>query len=198
MNFLVDLFKLSFSDPKAAGLRIVKVEANLLTSFKVLVLVSIGIAISSSFFNGFKPIELVPAEVFQDAWPVSPVLHAFIIICRTIGLILCILMVGRAFGSSGTFTDGLMILSWSFVLQTIILTFAEAILILLPFQLVGIGMLFVIFVWVWVLIGLTNVWLGLNNSYKSAGCLVIGCISFSVVIGVILTLFGVTMGSAPL
>ena len=188
MNFMINLLRLSATDPNAAGMHISALRPSFGTALSAFV-VSIIIAVVLMFaLNGFQTAVILPG------FPViSPVLLTAIMGFGTLGLVGSIWLAAHAFGGSGSFAIGILVFAWIQMLQ-VLLQIVQTALMLFSITLAGLvgliatGMLF------WIVFGLLNSWMNLGSIWKAALCFVIGVLALSMAGAFILFSFGVSPG----
>ena len=192
MNFMINLLRLSLTDPNAAGSRILSLRPNLGTALSALVVIIIITVVFLHALNSFKPISLVYG--LPKMLPITIVVARCLI---TLALVWSIWLVAYAFGGSGSLVDGVLIFAWVQVLQLLFLII-QIPLSVLPINFALLAILISIVVLLWVLFGLLNSWLGLNSMWKSAGCFIIGALGMSMGAAFILVSFGFSLEQGAL
>lgn len=184
MNFLVDLFKLSFLDPSAAGARLLELRPNIKTALSAFTVSIIFAVIMIFAFNGFGLVVLLPGLP-----ALSPIFVVLIVGVGNLALVACIMLAGRVFQGEGSFSNGVLLFAWMQILQVILQAFQIGLSIFSGalaglIGLFGTGLLF------WVLFGLINSWLGLASVWRAGFCFVLGLIGLSVCGSIILVSIG--------
>ena len=188
MNFMINLLRLSVTDPNAAGMHISALRPSLGTALSAFV-VTIIIAVVLMFaLNGFQTAVILPG------FPaISPVSLAAIMGFGTLGLVGSIWLAAHAFGGSGSFANGILIFAWIQTLQ-VLLQVVQAALMVVSIPLAGFVSLIATGLLFWIVFGLLNSWLNLGSMWKAALCFVIGVIGLSMAGAFVLFSFGVSPG----
>jgi hypothetical protein len=184
MNFLVDLFKLSFSDPSAAGVRLIELKLSInaaLSAFTVSIIIA---SIMIFAFNGFGLVVLFPGIP-----PLSPIFVVLLVGMGNLALVGSIILAGRIFQANGSFSDGVLLFAWMQMLQVLLQLF-QLVLSLFSVAMAGILGLFGTGLLFWVLFGLINSWLSLTSMWRSAICFVLGLIGLSIFGSIVLVSIG--------
>ena len=184
MNFLIDLFKLSFSDPSAAGVKLLALRLSINATLSAFTVSIIFASIMIFAFNGFGLVVLLPGIP-----PLYPIFVVLIVGVGNLALIGTIILAGRIFRANGSFSDGVLLFAWVQMLQ-VILQVCQIVLSLFSVALAGIIGLFGSGLLFWVLFGLINSWLSLASVWRAAFCFVLGLIGLSVCGSIILVSIG--------
>lgn len=184
MNFLIDLFKLSFSDPSAAGVKLLALRLSINAALSAFTVSIIFASIMIFAFNGFGLVVLLPGIP-----PLYPIFVVLIVGIGNLALIGTIILAGRIFRAYGSFSDGVLLFAWVQMLQ-VILQVCQIVLSLFSVALAGIIGLFGSGLLFWVLFGLINSWLSLASVWRAAFCFVLGLIGLSVFGSIILVSIG--------
>ena len=192
MNFMIDLLLLSLKDPNAAAQRILDLQPSIVTALSAFVATIIIAVVLMFALNGFSTGAILPGFA-----PISPVTLASVMGAGTLGLVGAIWLVGRAFGGSGSFTDGILVFAWIQMLQ-VLLQVAQTAFMLISITLGGLVSLIATGMLFWILFGLINSWMDLGSMWKAASCFIIGVIGLSMAGAFILVSFGVSPGQVAL
>jgi len=192
MRFMIDLLRLTFTNPNAAGLHILELRPSFGTALSAF-MVTIIIAVVLMFaLNGFQAAAILPG------FPaISPVKLAMVMGIGTLGLVGTIWLTAQAFGGNGSLTDGILVFAWIQMLQ-VLLQIVQTALMLVSITLAGLVSLIATGLLFWILFGLLNSWLNLESMWKAAACFVISVIGLSMAGAFILVSFGVSPGQVAL
>ena len=110
MNFMINLLRLSLTDPNAAGTHISALRPSFGTALSAFVVTIITAVVLIFALNGFETAVILPG--FPE---ISPVSLAAIMGLGTLGLVGSIWLVAHAFGGSGSFPNGILIFAFEII-----------------------------------------------------------------------------------
>jgi hypothetical protein len=192
MNLILSLLRLSLTNPTEAGRVLVDLRLTLSTAFSAFALVIIAAVLLMFTLSGFRGVMLLPGFAPLSPWSLTAVMGG-----GTLGLVVCIWLISRAFSQSGRLADGLLVFAWIQVLQ-ILLHIVQSALMVISLNIAGLVGLFTTVLMFWILFGLMNAWLELGSMLKVALCFVLGLVALSLGGAFLLVFFGFTPGQVTL